>query len=111
MRLARIDEYQHESLHKQDSLEACLGGINGGLMRIAVLHEQAILKAIEMAEDNILEMPPLQRAMGTHLSLTRQVDRFFNLEARLAESQLQAENAKSPARSGQSSDRSVESNA
>jgi hypothetical protein len=98
LRLARIDEYQHDSLRKIDSGEACLGGFNGGLMKIALRTEQAILKAIETAGDNILETPAIQRAMATHLSLTRQVDRVFNLQARLAESRRQAESAKSERR-------------
>jgi hypothetical protein len=69
-------------------------------MKLVVKYEQAILESIEATEGSILEMPTLQRAMATHLSLTRQVDRYANLEARLAELRQQGETAKFQRRLG-----------
>lgn len=94
LRLARIDEYEQDALNKEDPLAACVGALNAGLLRIGLRNEQAIHKAIEDDVGNIMDRPQLQRAIGTHLGLTRQVDRFANLEARLAEAQMQAESAK-----------------
>ena len=98
MRLARIDEYQQQSLRKADPLEACLGGLNSGLLRVGFRYEQAIIKALDAPETNILDSPPLQKAMNTHLGITRQVDRFANLEARLNEDDRHAEQGRSQRR-------------
>jgi hypothetical protein len=98
LRLARIDEYQQQSLRKADPLEACLGATNAGLLQIGLRYEQAIIQTLEAAETNILDSLPLQKAMNTHLGITRQVDRFANVAARLSESERQADEGRSQRR-------------
>jgi alanine racemase len=99
LRLVRILDLQREALRKEDSLEACLGAHNSGLLRIGLRYEEAIQKALDAAKGNLHQILQVQPAMNTHLSISRQVDRFANLEARLAELRLQAEYDKSQAKS------------
>ena len=98
LRRARIAEYRHEALRKEDSLRANLGAINAGLLEIALEHEIAVRKALQSGAGNMLESPYFQRAISTHLNITRQVDRFANVDVRFEAAEQQAENAKAQRR-------------
>jgi hypothetical protein len=83
LRLARIAEYLHEALRKDDPLRANLGAFNAGLMEIALKHEAAVKNSLNAAAGNILENPHLQRGLSVHANLLRQMDRNVNLDIRL----------------------------
>jgi hypothetical protein len=100
LRLARISEHRQESLRKVDSLRASLGALNAGLLDIALCSETALKKTLRATSGDILEISHLQRAISIHLNITRQIDRFANLDARLEDTTQQAENSKAQRRRG-----------
>jgi hypothetical protein len=94
LRRARIAEYRHESLRKDDPLRACLGATNAGLFEIILSTEAAVKNALQSTERNSLESPHLQRALGTHANYTRQVHRYASLVVLMDKDERQADNAK-----------------
>jgi hypothetical protein len=75
-----------------------LGAVNAGLLEILLQNETALRKSLQSAAGNILESRDLRRAINTHLNITRQVDRFANLDVRLDAAEQQAEKAKAQRR-------------
>lgn len=84
-RLSRVLDYQASSLQKDDPLEANLGSINSGLMRVALWLDESIEQAMESGPPNVERLSRVLPAIDTHLRVTRQVDRFANIELRAAE--------------------------
>lgn len=84
-RLSRLLDYQASSLEKDDPLEANLGSINSGLMRVALWLDETIEQAMESGPPNVERLSRILPAIDTHLRVTRQVDRFANIELRAAE--------------------------
>ena len=84
-RLSRVLDYQASSLQKDDPLEANLGSINSGLMRLALWLDETIEQAMESGPPNVERLSRILPAIDTHLRVTRQVDRFANIELRAAE--------------------------
>ncbi len=84
-RLSRVLDYQASSLQKDDPLEANLGSINSGLMRVALWLDKTIERAMESGPPNVERLSHILPAIDTHLRVTRQVDRFANIELRAAE--------------------------
>ena len=84
-RLSRVLDFQASSLAKDDPLEANLGSINSGLMRVALWLDEAIEEAMESGPRTVERLQRMLPAIETHLRVTRQVDRFAQLEIRNAE--------------------------
>ena len=84
-RLSRVLDYQASSLQKGDPLEANLGSINSGLMCVALWLEETIEQAMGSGPRNVERLSRILPAIETHLRVTRQVDRFANIELRAAE--------------------------
>ena len=84
-RLSRVLDYQASSLQKDDPLEANLGSINSGLMRVALWLDETIEQAMVSGPPNVERLSRILPAIDTHLRVTRQVDRFANIELRAAE--------------------------
>ena len=85
-RLSRVFDYQAKSLAKEDDLEANLGSINSGLMRIAIWLDEAVDQVLESGPRTVERLTRLLPAIDAHLRVTRQVDRFAQLEIRAVES-------------------------
>lgn len=98
LRLARIEEFQQDSLRVDDPLESSLEGVAGGLLKLALVYEQNITKLLELTGGAIYDSPELQRLMSTYLNILRQLDRIVNLAARLAENRQRLANFKSQRR-------------
>ena len=75
LRSTRIAEYLHEALRKDDPLRANLGALNAGLIGFASQSEAALKNSLHAGGGNVLENPHIQKAMGVHLILLRQIDR------------------------------------
>ncbi len=86
VRVRRVLDYQANSLGKEDALEANLGSINSGLMRVALWLDETIEQAMESGPRTVERLQGLLPAIDTHLRVTRQVDRFAQTELRVAES-------------------------
>ena len=84
-RLSRVRDYQATSLAKADALEANLGSINSGLMRVALWLDETIEQTLECGPRSIERLKGLLPAIDTHLRVARQVDRFAHIEIRAAE--------------------------
>ena len=84
-RLSRVLDYQVSSLEKDDPLEANLGSINSGLMRVALWLDETIEQAMESGPPNVERLSRILPAIDTHLRVTRQVDRFAQIELRAVE--------------------------
>lgn len=84
-RLSRVLDYQASSLEKDDPLEANLGSINSGLMRVALWLDETIEQAMESGPPNVERLSRILPAIDTHLRVTRQVDRFAQIELRAVE--------------------------
>lgn len=85
-RLSRVLDYQTASLAKRDPLAANLGSINSGLMRVALWLDETIEQAIGSGPRTVERLQKILPAIDTHLRVTRQVDRFAQIELRAAES-------------------------
>ena len=84
-RLSRVLDYQASSLEKDDPLEANLGSITSGLMRVALWLDEIIGQAMESGPPNVERLSRILPAIDTHLRVTRQVDRFAQIELRAVE--------------------------
>lgn len=84
-RLSRVLDHQANSLEKDDPLEANLGSINSGLMRVALWLDETIEQAMESGPPNVERLSRILPAIDTHLRVTRQVDRFAQIELRAVE--------------------------
>ena len=84
-RLSRVLDYQTSSLQKEDALEANLGSINSGLMRVALWLDETIEQAMGSGPPNVERLARILPTIDTHLRVTRQVDRFAQIELRAAE--------------------------
>jgi hypothetical protein len=91
LRSARIEEYRYAALQHEDPLRANLGAVTAGLLDIVSKTETVVRNAMSSAGVNCFESPNAARAINTHLNLTREVNRYANLELRLAEGERQAE--------------------
>ncbi len=85
-------DYQTKSLEKTDALEANLGSINSGLMRIAVSLDETIEQAIESGPRTLERVQRILPAIETHLRVARQIDRFAQIDVRAAESRKRKPN-------------------
>jgi hypothetical protein len=84
-RLSRLLDYQARSLSKPDPLEANLGSINSGLMRMAVWLDEAVAQALASGPPHVERLAHVSQAIETLLRVTRQVDRFTQIELRALE--------------------------
>ncbi len=84
-RLSRVLDYQAHSLEKDDPLEANLGSINSGLMRMALWLDEAVEQAMASGPPNVERLSRVVPAIDTHLRVTRQVYRFTQIELRAVE--------------------------
>jgi|tagenome__1003787_1003787.scaffolds.fasta_scaffold17556544_1 hypothetical protein len=82
LRLQRIADYQSQALAKKHHLKSNLASINCGLMRIATQLETTIEQAMARSEISEAGMERLDQAIGTHLRVTRQIDRFAQIDLR-----------------------------
>lgn len=84
-RMSRVLDYQLSSLQKDDPLEANLGSINSGLMRVALWLDESIEHSMEIGPRNVERLSRILPAIEAHLRVTRQVDRYAQLELRAVE--------------------------
>ena len=89
-RFGRVLDYQTASLAREDALEANLGSINSGLMQIALWLDETISRTIEQGPRTVEQLPAVLPAIDAHLRVTRQVDRFAQIELRAAEARRPA---------------------
>jgi hypothetical protein len=94
--LARVDEYRQESLDREDARTACLGKLNADLMEM-LHHTGKEINGVFDSGTRPLELPHIESALRTHLSLGHQLRHLQNLEARFEELRHQAEQARRPA--------------
>src|SRR4051794_34918110 len=87
LELARIQEYQQQSLRDQDPLAATLGRITGGMAEIVLQQDRALKAAISDGRD--LGKSEVRAGMGNYLALTRQLERNVGLTTRYVESRLE----------------------
>ncbi|MDP6556602.1 MAG: hypothetical protein QGG71_18165, partial [Pirellulaceae bacterium] len=71
-RLGRLHDYLTKSLKKKDALEANLGSINSGLMRVALWLDETIEHTIESGPRSIERIESLLPAIDTQLRVARQ---------------------------------------
>lgn len=100
-RLSRVLDFQASSLAKADPLEANLGSINSGLMRVALWLDEAIEEAMDSGPRTVDRLQRMLPAIETHLRVTRQVDRFAQLELRNAEARKPKVGEPTPAEADQ----------
>jgi hypothetical protein len=98
MALALIQEYRQQSSRKENPLQAVLATVNCGLMELAHHSGKALKNACRSAGGDFLATSHGQRAMNHHLSLTRQVRCYGDLDMRLEEAKKQEENAQAQRR-------------
>lgn len=97
-RLELAAEYQRRALQTEDALLANLGSINGGLMRIAVSLDESIATMLERGGLAVEQLRTILPAVEMHLRVTRQIDRFAQLELRAEPRPMTARNKPRKAR-------------
>jgi hypothetical protein len=98
LRSRRIAEYKLESLQGDDLLRANMGAAHADLLEITELHGKALIKSMRVAKGDMIENPHLQRAISTHVNLTRQAGRLANFELGERKKKQVAETAKAEGR-------------
>jgi hypothetical protein len=83
--LSRVLDYQAHALAKPDPLQANLGSINSGLMRISLWLDESVAHALDGGPPDVERLSRVSQAIDTYLRVTRQVDRFSQLELRTFE--------------------------
>lgn len=84
-RLRRIRDYLNDSLNKNDPLEANVGAINSGLLRMALWLDETLENAMSDGTQNVDRLKRLLPAIEAQLKISRQVDRFAQIEIRAIE--------------------------
>ena len=84
LRIRRIEDLQAEALANPDALQATLGAANGALMRMGFRLEEAIEGTLANIADPVARFERLAPAIDSYLKVMRQVDRFAQLDQRLA---------------------------
>ena len=97
-RLELAAEYQKTALQTEDAPLANLGSLNGGLMRIAVSLDESIATMLEQGGLAVEQLRTILPAVEMHLRVTRQIDRFAQLELRAEPRQMSARNKPRKAR-------------
>ena len=96
----RIQDYQAHALHKDDHLEANLGSLNAGLMRIGITVEEALersMAAETLTGEGLQRLLPI---IEVYLRLTRQIDRFAHLEQQIVEARRPKASLERPGQRG-----------
>jgi len=84
-RLRRVEDYQNDALAKKNALEANLGSINAGMIRIAVWLDDILERTMGSELPSVELLQKISPAIDTQLRVARQIDRFANLELRVDE--------------------------
>jgi hypothetical protein len=82
IRLQRILAYQAQALSKRNLLRSNLATTNSGLMRMALRLEETIDELMAQAPLTEERLQLLFKAIDAHLRVTRQIDRFAQVELR-----------------------------
>lgn len=85
LRFQRVLDYANAAIQKADPLAANLGVVNSGLFIIAARLQDAISAATDPNNPEPADLRMLQPAVDHYLRVTRQIDRFIQLELRLSE--------------------------
>lgn len=85
LRFQRVLDYANAAIQKADPLAANLGVVNSGLFIIAARLQGAISAATDPNNPEPADLRMLQPAVDHYLRVTRQIDRFIQLELRLSE--------------------------
>lgn len=80
LQLARLNDYLFESLANEDALAANLGSINTSLIRCSLWLGESIAAAMSSGPADVDRVKGMMQAIETQLRVTRQVDRFAQLE-------------------------------
>jgi hypothetical protein len=89
-RLERILDYVQQTLADPICLVSNIGGFNAGLQRMALWLENQILLLMTRPTITAEVMALVERSMGTHLRLMRQIATFSEAELRAVQRQRTA---------------------
>jgi hypothetical protein len=83
--LSRVEDCRRESLDRDDPGEAVIGALKAGLAKVLHYVAKKAERGLEAEATTLAEVPQLESTMNNYKALTRQYDRFANLEVRLSE--------------------------
>ncbi len=89
-RRKRIADYEAAGLAKPDPGDACLAIINTDLIGLASDLADAIKESLTEGQTKADSVRRIEPALNNYLKVTRQVERFMQLEVRAAEARKQA---------------------
>jgi hypothetical protein len=81
-RLQRIIDYQIEALAKPQALEANLGCVNGGLLRVSYYLEETLDESIAAGPRTADRLERMRPVVDMQLRVARQIQRFAQIETR-----------------------------
>lgn len=85
VRLQRVADYQSDAAALPDPLRANLALMNAGLLRIGQAIDEAVDQALRDGPTTIEQLDRLRPTIEMYLRITRQVDRFAQLELKTRE--------------------------
>ena len=83
-RRQRVQQYHVKALAKEDPLRAMLGSLNAGLMEITVALDHGISETLATRPQTLDRIMQRGSAIELLVKLTRQIDRFAQMELRPA---------------------------
>jgi hypothetical protein len=99
VRLDRLDEFEATGAEKTDPLQALLTFTSADLLNVAFLLGDAVKSTLGTGPVTEESARQGQAVLNDYLRVTRQVDRFTQLELRIESARLQAEDARKRAKS------------
>jgi hypothetical protein len=89
-RLARINRYADAALDKSDHLEANLGLITADLLGLAYRQAQMLANTSERSAGSPHQQELMRIAFDDYLRVTRQIERFMQLEVRASDARKES---------------------
>ena len=87
VRERRVDQYEREELENPEAFQACLAAIQADQIRIGFALGAAVKQLLTGAQASTEHIREVEPSISIYLRVTRQIERFRQLELRQAELQ------------------------
>jgi hypothetical protein len=91
IRERRVDQYEREELEKPEAFQACLGAIQCDLIRVGFALGDKVKQLLRSAQATPDEIREIEPPLNFYLRVTRQIERYRQLEIRQVELQQNAD--------------------
>lgn len=87
LRQQRVKEYEAKGLRNPEPFEACLAAIQADQIRVSFSMKHVLQQIFADAQASLESIPDMERVLNLYLRVTRQIERYGQLQIRQAELQ------------------------